>query len=138
MKFITTEIRGGTYKLAKLSPVIGAGVAIKVGALLASVAQDADGVKAIAEAYQVKGGEGLMGSTHLLSALAGGVAKIDAAALYELALQCVRGNLFADKKLHDDDAINAHFEDHPDRMLLVLAWALRENCAGFFGLGGTV
>ncbi|MNE52142.1 hypothetical protein D3C80_1468000 [compost metagenome] len=73
----------------------------------------------------------------LLAAMAGGVAKINAEALYDCALQCVQGGrLFAASKLHDDHALNQWFAEHPDHLLLVLAWALKVNCAGFFGLGG--
>jgi len=146
MKFITTEIRGATYKLAKLDPIKAGRIATKVGVLLAAAAEDATGISALIEAYKNRaapadgsdaaGLDALMSTPKLLSALAGGVAKINADELYSLALDCVRGNLFADKKLHDDDALNAHFEDHPDRMFLVLAWALKENAAGFFGFGG--
>ncbi|MNQ86647.1 hypothetical protein D3C85_1018460 [compost metagenome] len=78
----------------------------------------------------------ILEAPQMLSALAGGIAKVNGEALFDCGLECIRGNLFAASKLHDDTAINQWFDEHPSHFLLVLAWALKENCAGFFGLGG--
>lgn len=151
----TTEIKGQGYRLIKLDPLRGGRMATRVAQQLAGAIDDADAIKGLIELYQGKREEeqatasdaeektkeekaidALMSSPGILSALAGGVSKVNADGLYDCALECIRGNLFADRKLHDDAAINAWFAQKPDHLLLVLAWALKVNCSGFFGFGG--
>lgn len=136
--FETTEIKGQAYKLAKLAPLQGGRLATRVAQQLASALDDVETIKGLVSGNReaVEGATNIIESQpQLLSALAGGVKRIDADALYDCAIECVRGNLFAESKLHDDHAFNDWFSRHPDHLILVLAWALKVNCAGFFGLG---
>lgn len=147
---VTETIKGQTYRLVKLDPLEGGLLATQVIQILAVAAGDAETIKSliqshidntkegeVAEGQEVKGQlEKLMEAPQLLAAMAGGVAKIDARALYTLGLKAIRNQLFADRKLHDDTALNQWFESRPDHLLLVMVWALRVNCAGFFGFGG--
>lgn len=142
------EIKGQKYRLMKLSPLEGGRLATLVGRNLAA-ALDGDAIKSLISGYAKRKEaedslateeaaeklEGMLDQANMLSALAGGVAKINADELYNQALTCIRGNLFADHKLHDDTAINLWFDDRPSHLLPILAWALKVNCAGFFGLG---
>lgn len=143
----TEIIRGQQYRLMKLDPLQAGRMATKVAQQLAGAMDDAEVIRSLIEGYQAnkegdqQGEDGnplavIMDTPKLLSALAGGVGKIDADGLYDCALECVRGRLFADRKLHDDTALNTWFADRPDHLMLVLAWALKVNCAGFFGFGG--
>ncbi len=149
----TQEIRGTTYRLFKLAPLEGGRLATRVGQLLAAGVADGDTLASLIKTYRDKTAEApvdgveqpkapnpldvLQDDTKLLQALAGGLARIDADALYTMGLQCFTGGIFAgERKLHDTAAQNAWFEDHPDHLLLCLAWALKVNCAGFFGKGG--
>lgn len=151
MNTADTTINGRAYKLVKLPPIeagelatcvaqILAGAASEIEilkALAATVRDNLPGLKAATEAGVDKvalGVKMLDEAPALLSALAGGVAKIDARALYALGLRCVRGQLFATSKLNDDRALNVYFSEHPEDLLHVMAWALQVNCAGFFGL----
>lgn len=146
-------IRGQQYRLMKLDPIEAGRLATKVAQNLAGALDDVEIIKSLISSQAsaasdsaqqddpAKEGmtakiEKLMDSPQLISALAGGVAKVDAESLYECALKCVRGKLFAAQKLHDDTAFNAWFAEHPDHMLLVLVWALKSNVSGFFALGG--
>lgn len=143
----TESIRGQQYRLIKLDPLQAGRMATKVAQQLAGAMDDAEVIRSLIEGYQSQN-EGeqeaqegsplamIMDTPKLLSALAGGIGKIDADGLYDCALECVRGRLFTDRKLHDDTALNAWFADRPDHLMLVLAWALKVNCAGFFGFGG--
>lgn len=143
---VIQTIKGQPYRLIKLDPLRGGLMATRVAQQLAGAVNDAQTIKSlIKSAMEGRDAEGekpdplalLEDQSQLVTAMAGGVAKIDAKALYECALECIRdGRLFADRKLHDDMAINQWFADRPDHLLLVLAWALKVNCAGFFGLGG--
>lgn len=147
---VTETIKGQAYRLVKLDPLEGGLLATQVIQILAVAAGDAETIKSliqshiengkeaqVAEGQQAKSQlEKLMEAPQLLSAMAGGVAKIDARALYTLGLKAIRNQLFADRKLHDDTALNQWFESRPDHLLLVMVWALRVNCAGFFGFGG--
>lgn len=147
------EIKGQKYRLMKLSPLEGGRLATLVGRNLAA-ALDGDAIKGLIAGYakrkeaeeQAKEQgletqeaasnlESMLEESNMIAALAGGVAKINADELYSQALTCIRGNLFADHKLHDDTAINLWFDDRPSHLLPILAWALKVNCAGFFGLG---
>lgn len=145
----TTTIKGQAYRLIKLDPLKAGRMATRVAQQLAGAVSDVDTIKGLIQSHLDKKADGeqdtteaqgnlakLMEAPQLLSALAGGVAKINAEELYDCALDCVRGNLFADRKLHDDTALNVWFAENPSHLLLVLAWALKVNCAGFFGLGG--
>lgn len=139
----TKEIRGQTYRLMRLDPIKGGRLAMRVAKQLAAALGDVEAIQSLLsskEKASEPSGNGalslLADQSKLVAALAGGVAKIDPDALYDCALECIRGRLFAEHKLHDDQAINAWFGEHPDHMLLVLAWALQVNCAGFFGLAG--
>lgn len=147
-KFEETTIGGQRYKLLKLSPLEGGRMATLVGRQLAA-ALDGDAIKGLMESYAKRqesaGTEQpedtskiglLIQNVDMVTALAGGIGKVDADALYDHALACIRGNLFADHKLHDDTAINMWFDERPQQLLPVLAWALKVNCSGFFGLGG--
>ena len=142
-------IQGQKYRLMKLSPLEGGRMATLVGRNLAG-ALDGEAIKSLIAGYAKRKEEGESGAEEeqaaeklegmldqasMLSALAGGVAKINADELYNQALLCIRGNLFAEHKLHDDTAINLWFDDRPSHLLPILAWALKVNCAGFFGLG---
>lgn len=148
-KMEETEIKGQKYRLMKLSPLEGGRLATLVGRNLAA-ALDGDSIKSLISGYakrkeaeaagadEAKAAEkleGMLDQANMLSALAGGVARINADELYSQALTCIRGNLFAEHKLHDDTAINLWFGDRPSHLLPILAWALKVNCAGFFGLG---
>lgn len=144
----TETIKGQQYRLVKLDPLVGGRLATQVGQLLAVAVGDVETIKGLIQAHVDNGAvdpveteqksqmEKLLEAPQLLAAMAGGVGKIDADALYEMGLKCIRGQLFADRKLHDDVALNAWFADRPSHLLLVLAWALKVNCAGFFGFGG--
>lgn len=144
-------IKGQAYKLVKVDPIKGGRLATKVIQILAAAVSDVNTIKDLVQAYtdrkeeestQEEGAtvqdkiKDLMETPQLISALAGGIGKIDADALYEIGLEFVRGNLFADRKLHDDLAFNTWFADHQDHLLFVLVWAIRVNCQGFFGFGG--
>lgn len=144
------EIKGQKYRLMKLSPLEGGRLATLVGRNLAA-ALDGDAIKSLISGYAkrkeaaAQAGdqesdaasklESMLDESNMLAALAGGVARINADELYNQALTCIRGNLFADNKLHDDTAINLWFDERPSHLLPILAWALKVNCAGFFGLG---
>jgi len=139
----TTTIRGMAYRLVKLNPIQGGRLALRVGTLIAAAAEDTSLIGELINAH--KGQEGsdklasLVDAPKLMQALAGGLAKLDADVLFDIGMQCIRGNLFTPtRKLHDDTAIDDHFGEHPDHMLMVMAWAIKENCAGFFGLGAKV
>ncbi len=147
MNQITHTIGGNAYRLMKLDAVKAGRIALRAGALLAAAVEGTAVIQTLIDAYKANqaGAETsgfaatLTDTPKLLDALAGGIAKLDAEALYDLALQCVRGQVFtASSKLNDDDAISAWFESHPADLYPVLAWALKENCAGFFGIGGKV
>lgn len=149
---VTETIRGQDYKLIKLDPLEAGRLATKVMQNLAGALDDVEVIKSLISAHLTKPSESeategdadnapsilekMMEAPQLLSALAGGVAKVDAESLYDCALKCIRGRVFAVSKLHDDTAINAWFADHPDHLLLVLVWALKTNVAGFFAFGG--
>lgn len=147
---VTETIKGQAYRLIKLDPLEGGLLATQVIQILAVAAGDAETIKSLIQSHidnskdaQVSEGqevksqlEKLMEAPQLLSAMAGGVAKIDVRALYALGLKSIRNQLFADRKLHDDTALNQWFESRPDHLLLVMVWALRVNCSGFFGFGG--
>lgn len=148
---VTETIKGQAYRLVKLDPLEGGLLATQVIQILAAAAGDAETIKSLIQSHLDKSKdateptdgqdvksqlEKLMEAPQLLSAMAGGVAKIDARALYALGLKAIRNQLFADRKLHDDTALNQWFEGRPDHLLLVMVWALRVNCAGFFGFGG--
>lgn len=149
---VTENIRGQDYKLIKLDPLEAGRLATKVAQNLAGALDDVEVIKSLISSHlsQSKDDvategeqkeaasilEKLMEAPQLISALAGGIAKVDAESLYDCALKCVRGRVFAGQKLHDDNAINAWFADHPDHLLLVLVWALKTNVAGFFAFGG--
>lgn len=138
---VTETIKGQAYRLIKLDPLQGGRLATRVAQQLSGALGDVDTIRSLLEGRAAS--EGVekiaesLDTSKLLAALAGGVSKVDANALYDCALECVRGRLFcASGKLHDDHAFNAWFSEHPDSLLLVLVWALKVNCAGFFGLGG--
>lgn len=149
---VTENIRGQDYKLIKLDPLEAGRLATKVAQNLAGALDDVEVIKSLISNHlsqnkEVVATEGeqkeaagmlerLMDAPQLISALAGGIAKVDAESLYDCALKCVRGRVFAAQKLHDDAAINAWFAEHPDHLLLVLVWALKTNVAGFFAFGG--
>lgn len=149
---VSENIRGQDYKLIKLDPLEAGRLATKVAQNLAGALDDVEVIKSLissqlsqkqdeiaTEGEQKKAAgvlERLMETPQLISALAGGIAKVDAESLYDCALKCVRGRVFATQKLHDDTAINAWFAEHPDHLLLVLVWALKTNVAGFFAFGG--
>lgn len=153
MQTETVVIKGQQYRLMKLSPIEGGRLATLVAQQLAG-ALEGGAIKELMQGYlkykeakdgQQEGAEQreekslldmLMDDSAMLSAIAGGISKVNGEGLYQNALKCIRGNLFATAKLHDDNAINNWFAEHPDHLLLVLIWALRVNCAGFFGLGG--
>ena len=139
-------IRGQQYRLIKLDPVQAGRMATKVAQQLAGALDDVSVIKDLIDGYASSKADApaldaalslVSDQPKLIAALAGGVAKVNAEALYDCALQCIQGGrLFAAHKLHDDASINHWFADHPDHMLLVMAWALKVNCAGFFGFGG--
>lgn len=143
MKYSETTIGSTNYRLIRLDPIKAGRVATRAASILAAAADDAEAITALIDAYRkrpapTEGADAvakLANVPDLLAAMAGGVAKIDSDALYDLALTCVRGNLLADRKLNTDDDINEHFDDEAtrDNLLPVLGWALKENCAGFFG-----
>lgn len=149
---VSENIRGQDYKLIKLDPLEAGRLATKVAQNLAGALDDVEVIKSlissqlsqkqddIATEGEQKAAAGvlerLMEAPQLISALAGGIAKVDAESLYDCALKCVRGRVFAAQKLHDDTAMNAWFAEHPDHLLLVLVWALKTNVAGFFAFGG--
>ena len=144
MKTSETIIGSVPYRLFRLDPITGARVATRVATALAPALGDLDTVQSLIDTFKAKPAEqstgeaaaAMFSAPKLMAALAGGVAKVDADAIFDLGMQCVRGNLFADVKLASDDAFNAHFAEHEQNMLPVLVWAIRENCAGFFGLRG--
>lgn len=149
---VSENIRGQDYKLIKLDPLEAGRLATKVAQNLAGALDDVEVIKSLissqlsqkqdeiaTEGEQKEAAgvlERLMEAPQLISALAGGIAKVDAESLYDCALKCVRGRVFATQKLHDDTAMNAWFSEHPDHLLLVLVWALKTNVAGFFAFGG--
>lgn len=149
---VSENIRGQDYKLIKLDPLEAGRLATKVAQNLAGALDDVEVIKSLissqlsqkqdeiaTEGEQKEAAgvlERLMEAPQLISALAGGIAKVDAESLYDCALKCVRGRVFATQKLHDDTAMNAWFAEHPDHLLLVLVWALKTNVAGFFAFGG--
>lgn len=149
---VSENIRGQDYKLVKLDPLEAGRLATKVAQNLAGALDDVEVIKSLissqlsqkqdeiaTEGEQKEAAsvlERLMEAPQLISALAGGIAKVDAESLYDCALKCVRGRVFAVQKLHDDTAMNAWFAEHPDHLLLVLVWALKTNVAGFFAFGG--
>lgn len=149
---VSENIRGQDYKLIKLDPLEAGRLATKVAQNLAGALDDVEVIKSLissqlsqkqdeiaTEGEQEKAAgvlERLMETPQLISALAGGIAKVDAESLYDCALKCARGRVFATQKLHDDTAMNAWFAEHPDHLLLVLVWALKTNVAGFFAFGG--
>jgi hypothetical protein len=149
---IDEVIRGQQYRLMKLDPLEAGRLATKVAQNLAGALDDVEVIKSLVSSQlpqnkdeaategdqspAVSMLEKVMETPQLISALAGGIAKVDAESLYDCALKCVRGRLFAAHKLHDDTSINAWFAEHPDHLLLVLVWALKTNVAGFFALGG--
>lgn len=151
--FASDVIKGQQYKLMKLDPLKAGRLAAKVIQNLAGAVSDVETIRSLIDAFAQRGTDqaeeaqeqvdgvkeklqALMETPQLISALAGGIGKINVDQLYDIAVECVKGNLFADRKLHDDQAFNHWFADHPDHLLLVLAWAIRVNCQGFFGLGG--
>lgn len=143
MKTVDTTIGSTAYRLIKLDPIKAGRVATRVASIMAAAADNAESVSALISAYRTRGEvpkdadalAKLAAVPDLLAALAGGVAKVDTDALYDLALSCVRGQLFADRKLNTDEDFAAHFskDEHAGDLLPVLGWALKENCAGFFG-----
>lgn len=140
---VTETIKGKSYRLVKLPPLQGGRLALRVGQLLAGALADAEAARALFGMASVST-EGdvkasiaklMQDNSGIVAALAGSVSKIDAGVLYDCALECVKAGLFSDDgKLADDNALNTHFAERPDALLLVLAWALRVNCAGFFGM----
>ena len=147
---VSEVIKGQPYKLVKMDPLEGGRRAAKVLQILAGAVSDVNTIKDLVKAYMDRKEEGtqtegvdvqdklkeLLETPQLISALAGGIGKIDADALYDIGLEFIRGKVFADRKLHDDLAFNEWFADHPDHLLFVMVWAIRVNCQGFFGLGG--
>lgn len=135
-RITTQEIRGVNYRVVSLDPLRGGRLATRVGKLLAAALSSSDTIEAAMKSYRENGSDGLgklLEDSNLLAALAGGVSAVDTDALYDVALEFARGNVFAgDRKLHDDTAFNAHFGEHPDHLLPVLVWVLRVNCTGFF------
>lgn len=152
MKDVMTTIKGQQYRLIKLDPLRGGRLATRVAQQLAGALDDVEVIRSLITSARDQAGKektaepaayGVLGqmdkileAPQMISALAGGIAKVNGEALFDCGLECIRGNLFAASKLHDDTAINQWFDEHPSHLLLVLAWALKENCAGFFGLGG--
>lgn len=139
MSDVTKEIRGTRYRLLRL-PVRDAGrLAMQVGQLLAAALAGVEDLGALVKKLTAgEGVEALLSDQNLLSALAGGVANLDAVKLYDLALTAIEGRLFADRKLNTGDDVDAYFADKQGDLFLVLVWALQVNCAGFFGKGATV
>lgn len=145
--FPKVVIGGRDYKLHRLEPLVAGRIAARVAQLLAPVLKDQGLIKLLIDgartpqtpaegAPAAPGGiASLMGNEGLLSALASGVAGVDPEELFEVGLKCIRGRLFTDKRLHDDEALNRHFEEFQSDLLPVMAWAIKENCAGFFGFG---
>lgn len=150
--YVDEVIRGQQYRLMRLDPLEAGRLATKVAQNLAGALDDVEVIKSLISSHlsqskdkaategEQKDAAGMlekmMEAPQLISALAGGIAKVDAENLYDCALKCVRGRVFAAQKLHDDTAMNAWFADHPDHLLLVLVWALKANVAGFFAFGG--
>lgn len=141
---VSETIKGHPYRLVKLPPLQGGRVALRVAQLLAGALTDLQAVQGLfglasggtdAEAVKAGAAKLLADNAGLVAALAGSVSKVDADALYALALECLKPGLFSEHgKMGDEHALNAHFAERPEALLLVLAWALRVNCAGFFGL----
>ena len=142
---VTEIIKGRTYRMVKLPPLQGGRLALRVGQLLSGALSDVSAAQALFGMASVNTSDGgavkeavsklMADNSGIIAALAGSVAKIDADALYTCAMECLRGGLFTESgKLPDDDAMNAHFSQFPGDLLLVMAWALKANCAGFFGL----
>ena len=145
--FVDQEIQGARYRLMRLPPRDAGRIALQVGQVLAAALANGEAVRGLVGLLgQAKGEDDgklldlLKSDEALLSALAGQVAKLDAARLYDLGLECIsNGRLFTqDGKLAQPEDVDAHFTEHPQRLFLVLAWALRVNAAGFFGKGATV
>lgn len=136
---VSTTYGGQSYKLVKLAPKEAGRLATRLGKLLASLGKDEGMVVKLMSRAKDVGAQAavadILGSADIVSALAGGVANLDTDALYDIALACVDGKLFADSRLHDDAAFNKHFAEHPKNMLPIMAWAIKENCGGFFGFG---
>lgn len=132
---------GVQYRLVKLPPIEAARVALRVGKLLAVLGENSALVETILSKVKGQGAAASVASMFdeaaLVSLLAGTATKVDTDGLYDAALDCVRGKLFAESKLHDDNALNAHFTEYPTHLIPVLAWAVKENCQGFFGKGAT-
>ena len=144
-------IRGVDYAVIPLDPLRGGRLAARVGQILAASLADQGAVAELVKAYKASQAPAeddaeaapapavasMLEEPKLLAALAGGVAKLNVDELYTVALAFTQGQLFAgQRKIADDHAFNAHFTEHPDHLLLVLAWVLRVNCVGFFGLAG--
>lgn len=152
---------GVNYKLVKLPPVDGGRVATNVAKLLAPVLDNKDAIGQLlgyakeflgkkpegatpeeVEAAKAAGNEKLLAGLLndgelLLSALVGGVARVDVDALYDVAMRCVKHGAWANNaRLNDDNAVNKHFSDYPEQLLPVLVWALQVNSKGFFAKGG--
>lgn len=138
----TTTIRDTPYKVLRLDPLRGGRLAARVGRILAAALSEPGAIEGALKAYKDQGTDALnsvLDNTELLASLAMGASKLDTEALFDVAMDFARGQLFAgDKKLHDDAAMNAWFGEHPDHMLLVFVWVLKVNCAGFFGLRAAV
>lgn len=149
---VSAHYGGVDYRLVKLPPKDAGRLALRVGQIMAALAQDKERVAVLitkAKSAMAAGGtpadkaeaakkaifDDVIGSSDMLAALAGSISNIDADKLYDIGLECVSGKLFAEHKLHDDTAFNAHFQEHPKNMLPIMAWAIKENCGGFFGLG---
>lgn len=154
-----TTINGTAYRVTKLPPLQAGRLAMRVAQALAGALADAEALAPLiasvkgrkGEPTKEAGAEDMLASVkgeatkavgamfadtpRLLAAMAGGVQKIDADALYSAALECLAGNLFTAEKLPDENALNRHFSEHPADLLPVMVWALRENCSGFFGIG---
>lgn len=145
-----TTINGRAYRLVKLPPLQAGRAALRLAQALAGALSQAEVIAPLLEAFKHAGkpaddapipdvktrlGALLQDTPTILSALAGGVQKIDVDALYSVAEECVSGNLFTERKLGTAAETNAHFSEHPADLLPVMAWAVRENCAGFFGRG---
>lgn len=130
-----TEIKGTAYAVARMDPLRGGRIAARVGRILAAALADSGGIADLISAYR-NGAADQLDEGKLIEALAGGMRGLDTDALYDAALEMCKGQVFAgERKLHDDTAFNAHFREQPDHLLPVLAWVLKVNCAGFFGLG---
>ena len=138
-----TTIRGTDYAVTRLDPLTGGRLAARVGRILAAGLSDEAAVAQVIQTFkdaqtapEANAADAFL-QPKLLAALAGGAKAVDTDELYDCALQFARGRLFAGQaKLHDDAAFNRHFTEHPEHLLLVLAWVLKVNCSGFFGIAG--